>query len=126
MTPDTAFQDLFTHVVGDMARAIATRPGETEARCQTRMAAAIRMILAFLPRDGVEAMLAGHCVMLHELQIDALRGAWRDTDETGKGEKEVLRLNRALLATLDRLRRYQARPAEGTRDMPAEAPKPYV
>jgi hypothetical protein len=43
------------------------------------------MIMSFAPRDVIEAMLASHCLMFHELIVngaaEALRG---DTDTPGR------------------------------------------
>jgi len=82
------------------------------------------MIMGFLPRDVIEVMLAGHCVMLHEVMTanvhDTLRG------ETGRVRRgpgsNLIGLNKAFNDNLDRLERYRLRPAEGRRDTPEVPP----
>jgi hypothetical protein len=130
--PAFTFQDLFTFVIGDMAKAIAEREGEPREQQFARSQAAVHMILGFLPRDVIEAMLAGHCVMLHEVMTAKARTSLRgDTDPSRRGPRSnIVGLNKAFNDNLDRLERYQQRPAEGTRDAPetqsptAPAPPP--
>ena len=123
-TMDSSFQDLFTHVIGGMAKAVSDHPGENPQQGTARVAATVRMILNFLPRDGIEAMLAGHCVMFHELLTDCVGKTVRGEEETLKrGHAGLLGMNRAFLNSLDRLIRYQRRLSEGSRDAPrAKAP----
>jgi len=71
--PAFTFQDLFSFVISDMTKAIADRDGETREQQFARSQAAAHMILGFLPRDVIEAMLAGHCVMLHEAMTATVR-----------------------------------------------------
>ena len=122
---DSSFQDLFTHVIGDMAKAIAERQGESEQQRAARVNAAIRMILSFFPRDAIEAMLAGHCAMFHELLTDCMGKTLRGEMETlRRGHANLLGMNRAFLNTLDRLTRCQRRAAEGGRDAPRDEVRP--
>jgi hypothetical protein len=123
-TPDFSFKDLFSHIVGDMARAVSTRDGENEQQKLTRSYAAVQTIMHFMPRDAIEAMLAGHCLMFHEAIVDGIR-------ITLRGEQDKLRrATRANLVSLDkcfgenlaRLERYRSRPSEGTRDEPEAEP----
>jgi hypothetical protein len=121
--PAFSFQELFTYVIGDMAKALAERTGETPDQHFIRSKAAAHMILGFLPRDVTEVMLAGHCVMLHEFMlanaVSTLRG---DADPKGRGPRSnIVGLNKAFNDNLDRLERYRRRPAEGTRDGPEAA-----
>lgn len=124
--PAFGFKELFHHVIGDMAKALCERNGDTQAQQYARSQAVVHMILGFLPRDVIEAMLAGHCVLFHELIIDSAR-------DTLRGEAEAMRRStRAGIVAMDKafgnnlrnLERYQARPADGRRDeaeQPAEA-----
>jgi hypothetical protein len=114
------FQDLFTVAITDMAKAGSERNGESEAQQFARYQAAIHMIMGFSPRDVSEVLLAGHCVMLHEVMTaevhDSLRG-----EATGN-RRSVIALNKAFNDNLNRLERYRQRPAEGRRDAPAASP----
>jgi hypothetical protein len=84
------------------------------------------MILGFLPRDVIEAMLAGHCVMLHELMTANVRTDLRDdADPTRRGPRSnVVGLNKAFNDNLDRLERHRKRSAEGSRDASAAPMEP--
>jgi hypothetical protein len=118
--PAFTFQDLFTCVVRDMAKAIVERDGDTLDQQFARSQVAAHMILGFLPRDVIETMLAGHCVMLHEAMTADVRVTLRgDVDPVRRGPRSnVVRLNKAFNDNLDRLERYRQRPAEGFRDLP--------
>jgi hypothetical protein len=119
-TPSTfGFQDLLTFAITDMAKAVSER-NESEALQFARCQAAVHMIMGFWPRDAIEVLLAGHCVMLHEVMT-------ADVHESLCGEpvgnrRSVVALNRAFNDNLDRLERYRQRPAEGRRDAPEVSP----
>jgi hypothetical protein len=114
--PAFTFQDLFAFVIGDMAKAIAERDGETREQQFARCQAGAHMILGFLPRDVIEAMLAGHCVMLHEVMTADVRTALRgDASKMPRGPRNnVIGLNKAFNDNLDRLEHYRQRPAEAS------------
>jgi hypothetical protein len=116
--------ELFSFIITDMAKAISERNGETRQQALTRFQAAVQMIQAFLPRDVIEAMLAGHCVMFHEVMTDSVRETLLgEPDATRRGTRSnLVALNKALSGNLDRLARYQSRPVEGrdAAEMPAE------
>ena len=59
-----------------------TVAGETKDQQAARAVAATHMILGFFPRDVIEAMLAGRCVMFHELIVDSLRDTLRGEVDT--------------------------------------------
>lgn len=52
-----------------------TSPNESEAAARSRSDAILEMVRAFEPRDGMEAMIACHCVMLQFLLNAAMRDA---------------------------------------------------
>ena len=124
--PAFTLHDLFTFVIGDMAKAIAECDGENPERQFARSQAAAHLILGFLPRDGIEAMLAGHCVMLHAVLTANVHTTLRgDADPKRRGPRSnVSGLNKAFNETLDRLERYQQRPSEGSRAAPEATPTP--
>ena len=78
------FKELFNYVIGEMAKAVSERNGETKQQQSTRSQAVVRMIMGFLPRDVIEAMLAGRCVMFHEVTTDSVR-------DTLRGEMDTMR-----------------------------------
>jgi hypothetical protein len=126
-TPEFGFHQLLTHVVGDMARAVCERSGETAQQHYARTQATIHMIMGFLPRDVVELCLSGHCVMLHEMMLSAVHDALAgEPDPMRRSTRSaVVALNKEFNSTLVHLARYQDRPAAGRRDQaglhPADA-----
>jgi len=110
-------------IVGDMAKALSERKGETTQQQQVRTQATIYMIMGFLPRDVIETMLASHCVMFHELMLDCVRdGFCAEQDKVQRRRwSELIMLNKAFCRNLDELQEYQQRPAEGRRDAPQNA-----
>jgi hypothetical protein len=120
--PAFSFRDLFRFVISDMVKAIAERDGEAQEQRFARSQAAAHMILGFSPRDVAEAMLAGHCVMLHEVMTANARTTLRGGDDAKQRgpRSNVIGLNKAFNDNLDRLERHQQRPAEGCRDAAKE------
>jgi hypothetical protein len=118
------FRQLFSHVVGDMAKAVCERKGESEQQQFARSQAAVHTIMSFLPRDVIEAMLAGHCVMFHAVMTDSIHETLRgEIDTMRRGTRSnIVALNKVFCGNLDRLERLQSRPEEGRRDMPVTQP----
>jgi hypothetical protein len=110
--------ELFTHMIGEIAKAVSERSGETAQQQFARSQAAVHMILGLMPRDVIELLLAGHCVILHEAMLagahDTLLGepeAMRHRTRSG-----VIALSKQFNSNLVHLARYQARPAAGQRE----------
>jgi len=127
------FQQVLTHMVGDIAQAVSERNGETPRQRNARSEAAVFMILGFLPRDVIEALIAGHCVMLHELVVDSVRHTLTGEMETTRRATRggIVAMDKAFGTNLTRLEHYQERPSVGCQDaapadvpvaMPADAP----
>jgi hypothetical protein len=119
-TPAFGFDACCTGLVGATARALAERHGETPEQQFVRAGSAVHTIMGFLPRDVTEAMLASHCVMLHELMVDSVHNALC-AEEANLRRAELhtlLAMNKAFCANLVHLRHYQKRPAEGTHEAP--------
>jgi hypothetical protein len=112
--PAFGLEDLLTHLITDMAHAVSERAGEPPTQRSARARAAVQTILAFLPRDGIETMLAGQCVMYHELIVDAVHTSLRDEQNASN----IAAMDRAFGCNLDRLRRYRADQAEVAPDAP--------
>src|SRR5450755_1789227 len=94
--PAFGFQELFTHIVGDMAKAVSERNGETKQQQFARSSAAVYTIMGLLPRDAIEAMLAGHCVMFHELITDSVHDTLRGELDTHR------RATRSTIVAMDK------------------------
>jgi hypothetical protein len=122
--PAFGFKELLTHIVSDMARAVCERMGETQQHQFTRTQATAHMIMGFLPRDAIEAILAGHCVMFHEMMTDSIHDTLRgEMDSYRRATRaNIVALDKCFGNNLERLERYQARPAQGRRDEPDALP----
>jgi hypothetical protein len=117
------FQELYNHVVGDIAKSLSTRNGESPGVRSQRVQAAVHMVMGFLPRDVIEALLAGHCVMFHELMVDSVRHTLAgEVDTMRRGSRAgIVAMDRCFASNLRMLEHYQRRPAEWERDAPAAA-----
>jgi hypothetical protein len=117
--PAFGFKELMTHIVGDVAKAVYRRNGETQQDQVTRSQAAAHTIMGFQPRDGIEAILASRCLMFHELTVDSVRETLRgEPDTTRRATRaNIVALDKAFGDNLTWLERYQSRPADGTREM---------
>jgi hypothetical protein len=121
------FKELFTHVIGEMAKAMCERPDENKQQQFTRTVASTHLILAMQPRDALEAMLAGQVVMLHTLMTEGVHDLLRgQVDRMRRGTRaNIVAINKAFHVNLDRLELYQSRRSEGVRDgteQPTKAP----
>ncbi len=114
--PAFNFENLLSFALRDIAKAVSERKAETPELKYARCQAAVHLVMGFQPRDAVEVMLAGHCVMLHEVMTDDVH-----TSLCTETRRPVVALNKAFNDTLDRLERYRQRPAEATR-IAAELP----
>lgn len=124
-TQEFGFQQLMLSIVGATAKVLSQRPGETPETRFSRLQAATFMTMHFLPRDAVEAILASHCVMFHEVMVDDLRTLLDAGTDNARRQWHAMLFtaNKGFLANLDRLRQFQKRPSEGRRDeKPAQPP----
>ena len=123
--PAFGFSELFNFVIGNIARALSERDGESAEQQLLRTQATVHTILSLLPRDVVEAYLAGHCVMMHEMMLAGVRETLQAAaDPVRRGPRgNVAALNKAFNDNLDLLQRHQARPAAGQREAAARAPE---
>jgi hypothetical protein len=76
--------------------------------------------MAFEPRDAVETILAGRCVMLHEMMVDSVYVTLRGDDKAARppnrvGRSSITALDRAFGENLERLERYRARRSNAAR-----------
>jgi hypothetical protein len=126
MDPISAFgfEACCATMIGNIAKALAERNGETPEQQFARAQAAAHVIMGFLPRDVIEAMLAGHCVMFHEVMVDSAHITL--CAQHGKGRRaelhDLLAVNKAFCGNLGHLQRYQKRPADGSREDSWAAP----
>src|SRR4051812_6032214 len=101
--------EVFSHVAGDVARSVSQRGGETKEDEIRRSQVAVHAIMGFLPGDIIEAMLAGHCLMLHELMLDTIRTMFRgEIDSNPRATRNgIVAMDRAFGNNLARLERRQ-------------------
>ena len=124
--PAFGFEQLVTELLRGLADAVADRPGETEAQRFGRHQTAIFSVMAFLPRDALETMLAGQCVMFDHLLRDATRDLLRNDAAPSKLRirSQLMALSRLFLKHLEQWRQLQARPAQQTAASPGAEPEP--
>src|SRR5882757_7389802 len=108
--PQFGFKELFTHVIGDVAKAVCERPNESKQHQFMRTQAAIHMILDLQPRDMIEAMLSGHTVMFHALVTDSIHDTLQGQVDTMRRptRANIVALDKAFHTNLSRLEHYQA------------------
>jgi hypothetical protein len=76
---------LIARILDKAAAALAGRPGSTQQQRDARARDAAEIMREFAPRNVIEAMLAAHCVLFHQLIDDAL--------ETVANQNQVLPSN---------------------------------
>ena len=113
MQPQRQFSvpELFSHVVSDAALSVSRRAGEATEQESLRAQAAVHAIMGFQPTDMVEAMLAGQCVMFHELMFDTIRTMFRGelAPNSRATRNSIVAMDRAFGNNLARLERCQRR-----------------
>ena len=118
--PAFGLQELLTHIVGGVATAIGERQGESRQQQFDRTQAAAHMMMAFMPRDAVETMISGHCVMFHEMMVDSVHDTLRGeaTPAHRAARASIVAMDKAFGNNLARLERYRRRQAAGRLDVP--------
>src|SRR5580693_6673351 len=111
MHPDTALtmHSAMTEIAREVIETVADRPGDSPAKRIARQQMTAWSISSFEPRDPVETMLAGHCVIFDHLlrdgACDTLRGQQQDIKV--RVRPQVLATGKMFLAHLDRFERLQ-------------------
>jgi hypothetical protein len=109
--PLSGLPQLMDHIIADMARALCQRRDEPHQMQAARAQGAAQSIRAFQPDNAVEAMIAGHCVMLHEVIVDSVETTLRgEPDAMRRATRSgIVAMDKAFGANLVRLERYRAR-----------------
>src|SRR3954447_9783972 len=109
---EIGLKELLTHVIGDIAKALSERNGESRDQQIGRLQAATYAIMAFSPNDPIQLILAGHCVMFHALIVDSVRATLSGQPEATRRATRsgIVAMNRAFANNLARLERRQAAP----------------
>ena len=121
-----SFASLAASMFGGVMNALGDRAGLSPAQKQARETATVAMIMAFLPRDGLEMMFASQAVMFHELAADAAHDVLSGLEPALKlkAQSNTIAMGRLVHENLDRLLKLRARPAEGQIEAPVQEHKP--
>ena len=86
MTQTAAFtlEQMTAEVLRGIIETVGERADDTPARKSLRHATTVFSVMAFLPRDAIELMLAGQCVIFDHVLRDGARDLLRDQDEKVK------------------------------------------
>jgi hypothetical protein len=97
--------NLVAPAVDSAVRAVSDRGNQTEAQRAAKAHDAETLIMSFLPRDGIELILAGQVVMFNELLADGARDVLRGMIDTQKQRSlsTLVALGRVALGHVDRL-----------------------
>src|SRR5690348_6425102 len=100
-----------THVLSETVKAVQERHGETAPRRSQRALAAAYLLTGLRPRDGIEAMIASHVVLFHELVLDSshetLRGEVSQTRRATRAN--IIAMHKAFSLSLKDLEHHQHR-----------------
>jgi hypothetical protein len=77
------------------------------------------MNMAFQPEDVIEAMIASHCVMFHELIVDSLHDTLIGEDPASRrpARSNIVAMDKAFGNNLARLEAYRTRRVEASHDI---------
>jgi hypothetical protein len=123
MNPPRTDDHPFTHIVGEVALALGERPNDTAGQRDARIRQLAGTIMAFRPGDPIEAMIAGHCVMFHELIVDSVRGtvSGADTSPRQQQRNSIVAMDKAFGNNFARLTEYRAEVVADANESPAAA-----
>lgn len=104
--PASGIKDVIASIIGQVSAAVSQRAGESAQRQDDRDSAATDAIMAFQPRDAVEALLASHCLMFHELIVaDVHRTLCGEDPATQRATRSgIVAMDKAFGANLTRLK----------------------
>jgi hypothetical protein len=113
MAPESqnGFEQLLTEQIGSLVHTVADLPGMTEDQQAAKQQSVTGWLLSFQPRDGIEIMLASHCVIYDHL----LKAGAREFSRTPSGplrqraQPGILATGKMFLNTLNILLRKQGR-----------------
>ena len=129
------FQTAMGEICKDVIEAVAERPGDSEAKRYSRHQTTVYSMMSFMPRDPLETMLAGHCVIFDNLLRDGARDTLRGQPDLIKlrARPQLLASGKMFLADLDKFEHLRTRqhdklsvqpPAREEAADPIPAPEP--
>jgi len=117
MQPDTNFghKEIVTELIRGVVDTVASKPGQSPERHAAVVQSVVCSVMAFNPRDPVETMMAGQCIIYDHLLRDGARDMLRGKAELEmiKARPGVLACGKMFLATVSMLVRMQRRPELG-------------
>jgi hypothetical protein len=118
--PAFGIEDVIAAIAGHAAQAVSQRPGESRQPQDDRVRAATDAIMAFQPCDAVEAIVASHCLMFHELIVADVHRTLRGEDPAAQRATRsgIVAMDKAFGANLIRLK--QRRTAQRHETPPAQ------
>jgi hypothetical protein len=130
MQPTTfGYEQIVTELIRGIVDTVADRPDLTPERRAAAQQTVVCSVMSFNPRDAVETMLAGQCVVYDALMRDGARDMLRGQSELMKikARPSILGSGKMFLAAMEMVVRMQGRaPDELAFARPVEAPKPPV
>ena len=128
MTQAAAFtlEQMTAEVLRGIIETVGERADDTPARKSIRHATTVFSVMAFLPRDAVELMLAGQCVIFDHVLRDGARDLLRGQEEKVKSRvrPQLVSAGNAFLKHLDRATQLQKRPIEQIAALPHAEEEP--
>ena len=116
MHTETGFTILtaMSEITQEVIETVADRPGDAPAKRFARQQATALTMMSFLPRDPVETMLAGQCVIFDNLLRDSARDALRGQPIEMKlrTRNQSYASGKMFLALFARFEQLQTRPAD--------------
>ena len=110
--PPFGHEQIFTEIIRGVLDTVTAKPAVSAERSAAAKQTAVCSVMAFIPRDPVETMLAGQCVvydhMLRDGAKDLLEG--KPEEFTIRARPGVLATGKMFLGTLGMLLRMQRRP----------------
>ncbi len=129
--PPFGHEQIFTEIIRRVLDTVTVKPPRSPERGAAAKQAAVCSVMAFNPRDPVEAMLAGQCVvydhLLHDGAKDLLEGMTQEL--VIRARPGVLAAGKMFLGTLGMLVRMQRRPEAQLafgRPLPEPTPEPVA
>lgn len=114
MQPNPAFgyEQVVTELIRGVIETVADKPGLSPERRASATQTVVCSVMAFNPRDPVEAMMAGQCVVYDHMLRDGAREMLRGQAEliTIQARPGILACGKIFLGTVALLLRMQRRP----------------
>ena len=110
--PTFGFEQIVTELIRGVIETVADKPGLSPERRASVTQTVVCSVMAFNPRDPIEAMMAGHCVVYDHMLRDGAREMLRGQAELVmiQARPGVLAAGKIFLGTVAMLLRMQRRP----------------